>query len=388
MAYEIQDRLSLKLMIAGVEFVFNRANNLNFLHMSASSKIGVPMIHLSLDDAVDFLADQALLGDGVPISVILSNNTSGSRPTTYNFRLHTFSKKNSSPGTQYEMDGYLDVPKYWLQSSIALKKGTSSQVLKKIAEDCGLTFDGAATNDLMIHYPANRKNHIWARDIAGTSWASDSQSMNLAIDFGKQMRFKDITDLADVNHRASFMEPKNGYIMVTDFKPASDSGMNNARHNYSSAIVRQYAGYNNMVSTIPIRPLGSEVSFSRNTTLGSSITRGNIQFAPIEFGDAYTGRKDGGNVHANYHKAKYSNARHNATFSQPCYIVTPEVTNVKIFDNLSLSFNAQDAASSLYQKMYSGTFKVVSRTVYVHANNYYEKLELVRRASPVRMKEN
>ena len=383
MPYEIKDRLSIKIFFAGVEFMFERANNLNFLHMSASSKIGVPMLHFLVDDVVDFFADQTLLGDGIPIEIVLSANSSDTPSTTYNFRLNTFKKRNAFPGTQYEIDAYLDVPAYWHQSGLRPRKGTSSQVLSDIAADCELKFDGPTTNDSMIWFPGNKKYHSWAREIASKSYRSPTALMQLGLEFDKTLKFRDVAQLDDEAWYASMMDPKQGYILVTDFQPSTHSGTNNARHNYSSARVYQnmlknVEKFNDYDDKIEVQPFSGEVSFSRNTKLGNAVTRGNVVFAPLEFG----------NVHDKYQRSLYQNVRQNALFSQACSIVTPDVTDVKLFDSVFLSFGDSNNSSSLYQKLYSGVFKAVSRSIYVHANNYYEKFDLLRRASPVEVSEN
>jgi hypothetical protein len=382
MPYEIKDRLSLKLFFAGVEFPFERANSLNFIHLSASSRIGIPMMHISLDDVVDFFADASLLGDGIPIEIVLAG-PGGESSQTYNFRLNTYRKKSASPGTQYEIDGYLNVPAYWHQSALNPIKGTATEALKTIASRCGLTFSGENTNDSMTWFPSNKKYHAWAREICSRSFKAATSMMNLGLDFDSTLHFVDVTDLGATKHQAAMAEVKQGYIFVTDFQPDTSSGTNNARFNYSSARVYQ----NSMEDLeklwvyddkIDVQPYSGEISFLHNTVLKESVTRGNVAFSPISFG----------NTHAYYERAKYQNPRHNALFSQSCSIVTPDVTKIKLFDTVFLSFDATNTSSALQRKAFSGLFRAVSRTVYVHANNYYEKIDLVRRAFPVKLSEN
>jgi hypothetical protein len=62
-------------------------------------------------------------------------------------------------------------------------------------------------------------------------------------------------------------------------------------------------------------------------------------------------------------------------FSSGIEVSTAERTNIQLLDTVQVSIDTPDQ----YMKVYSGTYRVASRVVYVVGNNYSEKFELFRR---------
>jgi len=373
MSYEIEDRVSIRIFFEEEEVLFSQVNSLNFLHMSSSSKIGVPMVHLSLSDPTELISKRKLLGEGSRIKVIIASGYGFSDTRTYLFRLNKHRKLGAAPATTYELDGYLDVPGYWIQTALKPRKGTSNDVLASIAEDCGLEYDGEVTTDEQVWLPANRRYHVWARAIAEHGYKSETSAMKLGLDLSGKLLYRDICDLSESDHKVTLSSKVKDHIQATDFRPTTSAGFNNVRHAYKSASVYQsITKVSNTLNTfdeeVIVDQHSDEVTFLRNSQLSDQLTRGPVNFRPLDFG----------NVHDNYHRSTYQSARLNSLFSLGGSLITGEVTKVKLFENVNVILSASAGTES--ETPFSGIYKTLSRSVYVNAGNYYEKLELLRRA--------
>jgi len=374
MTFEVTGRLYVKIVLAGVEFPFVRANSLEFLHSSASSKVHLPMIHLALTDPYGFFEKEGLMGDGIPMEISVSPSPEV-EPHILNFRLNTPKKTHSSPNTRYELDGYLDVPKYWHDSTKEHVEGIASDVLQKIADDCGMEYEGESTNDFQVWWPGNRRYFEWAQFVSQRAFSSDESCLQLAVDFDKSMKLKDVNDLSTVDHYMTFMEPRDGHVLLTDVSPFSSSGSNNHLSGYGSSTVYQKlmentSDFNVFDKELSVNPTSGERSFLRNTVIQGEVASGPVRFNPLDFG----------NTHDKYHRATYQNRRFEELFNLGLRVVTPEKTNIKLFENAELTINYPEGNMHRFSRHLSGVYKVVTKTLFVNGSNYYEAFTLVRRA--------
>ncbi|MGF3867594.1 hypothetical protein ACQX8V_14345, partial [Staphylococcus aureus] len=144
MSFAIKDRIEVSLFINDTEFPLEALNVLHFIHIAWTTRALVPTVHFSIFDATHTL-DSVPLQDGIPIRVVI--RAYQGQTQTFNFRKYDHKKTNMGNGFAYEVDGYLDFPKYWTGTSVAGLRGTSNDVLSQIATTCGLQFDGARTSD-------------------------------------------------------------------------------------------------------------------------------------------------------------------------------------------------------------------------------------------------
>jgi len=380
MPYEFEDRVYVDLVFNGQTFPFDRVNNLNFLHISTSTKIGVPMLHMSLHDQMDFFSDSLTLSDGCLIRARVGKSAS-SIDHDYLFRLNSVKRTSSSPGTNYEIDAYLDVSNYWHNTANLPFKGTSYSLMENIAKVSGMTFapNEADTKDQQVWWPGNRRFFQWAWSVCEESFKSESSHMQMAITPTKELRFSDVTVTPKTNWDASFMIPRVDHILVTDFLPNDNSGSGNHLTTYGSNRVKQDllgSKLQELEDTMRIDRRPDELSFRINSDIISQVTRGQVEFAPLDWG----------NTHKNLQRGKYQNQRMSALFSGGCSILTSESTKVMPLDGVNLFVSQSGASGNEFNSMYSGRYIVSTKSIYVHTNNFYERMDLVRKAYPVRMK--
>lgn len=366
MSYEIQDRLSLKVLFNGEEFLFGRANSLEFLHMVQSTKIGVPMLHMALQDNVGFLSQSKHLGDGAIIQIILSSRSEG-KTTSYVFRLNSFKPTPNSGAYRYEIDGYLNCPVYWHASQRESIEGTSKSVLSKIAALSNLYFSGDETSDDQIWIPGNRYYYAWAQEIASRGFRSDNSCMQLALNLNRLVTYKDISAPSQPTERFNFGGYLQGTLLASDVTPMLASGTLNHHAGYADMLVEQDTEVEDsqVNSKVQVSLQSSEGGLQVNSNVKGAVERSTVRLAPI----------DVGNVHPNYEKAFYQNRRISSLFSTQVSVVTPALTGLNCLDTVGLTVDqAYD-----YLQSYSGNYRVGSRTIWVSGNDYFEKLALFRR---------
>lgn len=364
MPYELKGRLSLKLFFNGDEFPFERANSLDFLHVSSSTRIALPMLHLRLIDSVEFFSNSSYLADGTVITIVVQQGDSP-LTRTMKFRLNSFKKPLIGQGSGYEFDAYLDHPIYWAGSQVNAIQGNSSSVLKQIATLCGLKFEGDSTSDSMSWIPRNRPYHEWARSISERGYKSEMGCMQLAVNSSSVMRYVDLQAETKPKAGLVFPAPKPGFFLITDFQPAAATGSINTQSVYGEQRLTQSTenASQRAYDTVKFRRMSDDGKAMINAGVKTAVSKARVRYAPISFG----------NQHEFYEQALYQNRRLSNAFSSRVDALSPEMTNLGVLDKVEVTLDFDQSSSP---KIFNGNYFVTSHVIYVQGNNYYEKFEL------------
>lgn len=370
MSYELEGRLSVKIMFRDREFPFTERNSLEFLHMSSCPRLGIPMMHFAVSDVTNFFEETGLLSDGIPISIAVGvpAKNGGFRTSVYNFRMNSFKRGIGEGSRRFEFDGYLNFPEYWHNSSHSSLRGTSAAVLRKIAEQCFLKFEGSSTADPQVWFPRNRPYHQWARDIASRAYRSETSCMQLALDLTGCLLFRDINEEVEPSVNIALATPREGYVLAVDFAPQTFSGSLNHLTGYASQRIEQDLGNPNVHvthSNVQVSKRSREGALLVNKDVHKKVVQSRVRFAPIS----------PGNVHPAYEKAYYQNLRLANLFSSGLEVLLAEPSNARLLDVVGVHLDSPES----YVNIYSGGYRVVSRTIYIQGTTYYEKLGLARR---------
>ena len=376
MAYELANRLSLKILFNEDEFMFDRANSIDFIHMSSSTRIAIPMLHMALQDNVDSLSESKHFCDGALIQITLSDS-SAEFSVTYAFRYNTHKRTPHQGGYRYEVDGYLDANTWWHASVSEHKKGSSYKVINEIADDCGLKFEGDQTTDAQTWFPRNIPYHEWARQVSERGYKSDTSFMQMGLNFDKTLVYKDINTNVEPSIKFTHSEFKDGFLTATDVQPATSSGSMNHYSGYAETLIEQDIEDKELYKIndkVSISKKASEGKLMMNAKIKDAVKQARVVFAPI----------DVGNVHPEYEKARYQNRRQNNLHSVRIELVTKEATKAKLLDKITVNMDKSNG----YLKIYSGDYRVSSRTIFIKSNEYYEKFELTRKTMNIDLKDS
>ena len=367
MSYEVTGRISVKVLLNDEEFPFLRANSLEFLHLSSSTKLAAPMCHLALQDNIDFLSESKHLADGAKIQLVISARDSG-QSNTYAFRLNSYARTSNSGAQRYEIDGFLDCNLFWNYSTFEAFKGTSFVAISDIAKRTELGVSGDQTADSQVWLPRNIPYYEWARLIAERGYRSENSCMQLGLDLDRTLEYKDVSEFKSPKALFSYGGYREGYLLAIDVSPSIKSGSMNHHSGYSESQVEQDVLNQNFYRTnskILVNKQAREGTLLLNQKLKKSINQNRVTFAPI----------DVGNVHVEYEKALYQNRRNNNLFSSVLNLVTPEPSTLHLLDVVTVSMEK----ASEHLKIYSGDYRIATKTIHVKNNDYFEKYELLRR---------
>lgn len=364
--FEIKGRISLGVHINGIEFPTERVGVIDYLHMSCSTRIAIPMLDMKLVDTVEWIATKSPLSDGALIQISVSKD--GSKRQVYRFRVNSYTPTRIGSGIEYRIDGYLDIPKYWNGSTYKGFNGTSSAALQDIASQCKMAYDGDNTSDSQFWFPSNGQYQKWVQEIAEHGYINSSSCMWRGVDLTNTLIYRDVSQMGGVTTKMSLAVPQQDHVTITDYAPIVDSGSNNHYSGYGDIRVEQTP-----YSTSGKYRVHDKVTFNKNDegdmmlnqSIKSTLDQNRVQFGFI----------DPGNNHADYQRAAYQNSRVTNLFTSGLSVITPESTNVRLLDTVAVSVDQ----SRQYLRVYAGTYRVASRLIYVVGANYYEKFELMRR---------
>ena len=370
MALDVQGRISLKMYMNGMELPINYGTGIvvNFIHMSCSTRIAVPMIHISLNDPIDFLLNNKLLFDNCLITIVIGDQSAQS--TTYEFRLNSFTNPGSavSDSRNIEIDGYLNLTKYWQSTSVTQFTGTSSALLGDISSKCALNYVGDKTSDSQTWFPRNLPYYEWARIVSERGYKSDTSCMQMGVDLSKTLVYRDIASMESPISRINIGKPKPGCIFGIDASPSSSPGAKNNLSGYSSSIIEQdlVDPTHKATSKVRLSTRSENKSLAMNLQVKNEAGLGRVRFGPI----------DPGNVHPNYEVALYQNRRITNLFVNKLEVLVKEPTNLKLLDCVYIDLDNDNRDISKL----GGTYRLSSRVVYFQGMDYMEKLEFASRS--------
>lgn len=365
MALYVQNRLYLQIVIGGIEIPIDVLNSVGYVHIVEHVRLLLPQLSMSITDATKFFTLNNVLVDGAIISITVGNVN---RTQKFEFRLFSYTDVDGV----YTITGYLNLPKYWLESRDTAILGTSSTVLKEIATTCGLTYEGPSTSDFQLWHPYNSKYAKFAKEIAQASWADANSCMQLAITRDKRMRLLNVSnfsaaasvELLSNRTTSSFSLP------VTSINVLTKSGFLNGETGYQDTLIGQSltTTTDQDISELVVRK--NSATLSMNAGIKSQLEQARVRYAPI----------DVGNVNQNFHRATYQNARLAGYFSFGAEVLVPQLTDSNILDTVSCDMTKSDVTG--VQEI-SGKFLVTSKVLYIQGLNVYQKIEVFRHGNNI-----
>ena len=372
MAYELENGVRVALYFAGREFDFSKGNTLNFLHMSESTRLGVPMIHLSLTDVSGWFSANPVLGDAVIIRVdITKHEGTTSNNTVTEFAMNYSGGKPSAAGTVYQIDGYYDCPLYWAGSTSTPIKGTSYEVLSKICDATELTLEASGTNDSQIWYPRNEPFYRFAKRVASHGYISDDSCLSMAVSMDGYLYYTDIATMDEEAYGFGLYDFTNPDVYtVVGYKPFVASGTFNQLGGYSFDFVEQSLTRDTNRVFTSVRFNSNETgALMVNNTVRDALSQSRVSFAPVDMG----------NTHEEYQRAYYQNARVSNLFTSGLEILTESMTDVPVLSTVNFTTPTEDNQALAGVSAYAGKYRVTSKTIYIRGGRYVEKFEMVRR---------
>lgn len=371
----------LGIYFNGVEFPFTRGSTLGFLTMSENVRLKLPTIHLQLNDGIEFFNQNkyALLA-GSPITVYLSVTNFTMIST---FLVNSTKLVKQSGSDLVTVDGYLALPKYWIETcDERYVNKTSSEVLKSIAsriEDTQLFTPRTAhyiadTNDRQLWQGGRRRYAEFAKEVATSGYKDEGSTMVFTVDLQGSFQYVDVQVMGSKPSGVFALhsiDPAKG-IPVPNFSPKNSGGFSSVANGYALTSVEQNVSNPTnknaspwvVHSTVKVK-VDEQGPVNMNSTVKSKVKTGHNVVMPINYG----------NTGQNYYKARYQNERTASLFNTGIDCLVPIPTKqfgVDMLDTVAVS-------SPPELSEYQGLYRLAGRTIRVTPTDYYERLEFLRR---------
>lgn len=276
--------------------------------------------------------------DGTVITVILGDSIR--EPTKMRFRQVGAPQTGvaTAKGLAIRIQCTLDKPKLYQGICQKSVSGTSSNAIKTLAADCGLTIGDRVDNsnsDDMKWLPMGSKYGKFLADIASHGWfGDDSAASVVAVTLLGEVVYRDLGKLAKTPPKASF------YYGVALPKDAENSyiAYDMAYEDLFSTGVG-FHGYN-----------ASRKRFSIEGALETldkiGVTQGNERFnisqkikTDVGLSRIHLGGVDCGNTHKYYEHAEYQNARYRGLYTrQRSILVAQSTSDIDLFDPVEIFY--------------------------------------------------
>lgn len=363
MSLKIQDTLEVTLYFNDVEYPLE-TSNLNMLKIFESTKTTLPTCYLSISDGINFLLGTGL-SDGTVITIIIK--AKGTLLYKMAFLLYSYEQFWSGNCYTYEIDGYLCKPKFWLGTQEFPYTGSSSEIIKQIANVCSLTFDGDNSSDNRSYCCLSRRYRDAVKDIAETAWGGNNCCYKVGVTLNGVLKFKNVMALnkadaiLDSNSLPHNKKTDDGEIPVypvTDFRVTSNGGLYNASGVYSASVQAQSVAQ--PVEQVDKMTVNTGCRNPNvNTSVSKSMGKGMNIFSPICTTET-------GNLNS---KAKYYNKRLSNMFSVEGKFICQYPTFLTLFS--VVNFVAISPLDNVSVPI-SGQYIVCSRTIQIQNSNYCE----------------
>lgn len=362
--YKLSSTLSAGLFINGKEFPGTPLSFVQSVHIAAHAKNQVPIITISLMDLADMMKYVGL-HDGVTLQFSLK----GLKNIDRHYRVYSWTRVPVSGGFAYTIYGYHDSPRFFIGTSNQQARGSSSEVIKKVAGQCAIEWHphNAVTADSMLWLSPNSTLAQFCQQVARYGYVDPQSYMGLAVDSRGVMRYRNIAALPTPTIKVAYMVPTPNHdtIQITDFKANNVAGNNNVMVGYQHERVVQASNTLQQATSIDSQrdiPIGGE-SPLLSSDVRKLAERGGISYSPIDFG----------NVHSNYEQARYQNVRLARLNNLSCEFLFGFQTDFEAFDNFMFV-----SPTPWQDNSYDGSYIVTGKVVFIAGSQYVEKIIGVR----------
>lgn len=360
---EIKTGVFIAVEINGVEYPMEQ-NAFQRLVLVSNKRMSVATCELVFSDMMNMINTKVTLADGVPLLIKIGRSINDF--DTYRYRVYNYKRDISQVTPQYTVFGYFDAPKWFLQAWCKPLEGCSGKALASLVSDCGLTPDCDSTSDDMIWLPGNERACMFARSIAERGWKDDRSAMSIGMTLDGIFKYKNLTTL-----------PTTGPVFTWGTTPGT-ANVIDARYLTASGFGNSIGGYAHSVRPQPIHKAGcsiKDLNVQRKTQtfqVNKSV-KGMLPKSRIDFGEI-----DGGNVHANWEKARYQNIRTAMLYSMGVELMLDQRTPLALDLFSPITYKGYEPPTRgrvEASQQWSGVYYITAKAIYIEQGNYYEKIQ-------------
>lgn len=331
----------------------------------SDTRFFLPMMILKFADQFDVMSQLGIqFYDGMPIKITIANGSGNAMVPAYEFRMYAPKITKKSTTRNYSISGIMDVPKYLGSAQPRAFTDTTSNVVKSIAEECGLEYDGTETSDSQTWHQANKTNSEFVQYLRKQGYAGDDSLMSVGVTPDKVLHYLDLNAIEDSEITLGYGDQST--VPIVDHRIIDKYGQHYVNGFGSKQINQQD---DSEQTDTNINPRASQPAI--NTTLRDEIGNIKINFTPIFHED---------DVHTNWAQTTHQNDRGHALNTSVVDVLTQSMTDLTLFKSVQFDPATAHKVTAEEEEMNTrrGKYVVTGHQIYVVGQYYAEKFRLTR----------
>lgn len=349
------------------------------LHIIEKYEYAVPCLVIRIQDESNSIGSTIQLNDGSKLALTWGL---GSNVKTDNFRVATFKVGYAANCYFYDITAWYDSVPWFADHNNKSYSGTSSETIKKLAEESGLKADVDETSDKQKWIGGNDSTYVFARKIARKGYGGKDALMGLTFSLGGIVRYRDMNKLDEKGPLCGFVQglgsPTQMDILgfstmalpMTTHRIHVKSGVYNLIHGYKSVSQDPNIDTPEKAGKTEGAPVKTRTnSMSVNSEVAGQVTTPKVQ----------TGNVKTDNTHDNYNSSDHSNNRGTYVLrNAKLEFTTNYQTNLAVFDPIVVRLSGTNVgatgSTNYTANMFDGPYIVFCRVIYISGTTYAEKL--------------
>lgn len=363
----LHENFNASFTIDGWSLPTGQPNVIVSMEVIENVAFAVPMLKLDIMDNINVLQDELRTSSDNLIEVVLSRSTDD-RTNPIKFRLFTPRQSPAAEGYHHVLYAMYDCVPYTRGTQVKSWKDTSSNVLKSVLGDCGLTVpnDFSSTDDKQVWVNPGLTRQIYARQLVSSGFKSAEAIMRLGVTCDGEARYVDVAE--------KLKSPTRTIAYGDDVAFKADYTSHQLRMGSSGGFLDSWVGhgYNMFDPRLDGKMMKSDgIALSvdglapLNMDTYGSVGAVRQDYLPFECG----------NTHKKYWQANHSNLRKSALLNQNVKLIIEGFTDIQLLDCVKLIYSSMDfnmdRADSIEQA-HGGNYIVSAKKRVVRGNKYAE----------------
>ena len=365
MSFYINENLFFDFYLNGIQLPLT-FNNITSLLISSNIYDILPQLRIHINDNKGIL-NRGMLADGSILSVAIGSNTENAMENIMDFALIGVpEEERATNSNNYVIYGVMNYPKFFRQVKPFFFEGTSDNALKKIANYCGMQYEGEITVDDMVWINGTFNLGQFSHFIRNHGWSNDNSFMMSAVDLDGKLIYRDLNSLQPkytiMNINKS--EQENTFYF-SDCHFINKAGLYNYSFGYETQMTEfgLTSDWDKNFSQLSYTKENSPVlNMSNDMYKNVGLIRN--EFFPISVG----------NVHNNFQKAYYQNKRYKALNSIKAEVYFNKSTPINILDKVNLVVT--DGSTKETDMSKASMWVAESKAIAISQQRYFEKFIL------------
>lgn len=367
---QVDKQVTITLSVNGTPIPVTGSSFLN-LSIIQSTTQKLPTYEFTFKDPDNSLHDLVQLVEGAKVSIVLHSANGRDKEGPYETTFRCMGSRAQIQGNSltFLSSGVYDSAKFLGGVVKKAESGTSSDVIGKLAKECGLKFKGLdGANDKMVWMPSRQTFCDFIHKIASNGYANEKSVTSLGVTDKGVLLYKDLTTLAkqgaDVKVVTGDPSKASGNtIVAVGYEILDMSGMYNFLYNYGSKLVQE-----KMEGTAESFEKYAATMFNNFLSIDKGMKEavGNLvrsEYLPPDYG----------NTHKKFHQAEFQNKKGRGLFSNRVEFTTTQATGLEIYDKFD--FQPVLPTNNKISELWSGNYIVQSKTKFLGTGTqYYEKI--------------